>query len=341
MEGRLVYVTRNYKSTAYGGAKARVDMEDVLEDMGAVNLGMKRTFRKSKVYDYFRNLAGVMRFMCGIRRGDVLLVQYPVKKYYRLMCRWSHFRGARVVSLIHDLGSFRRRRLTVDEENRKLRLSDVIIPANESTISWLKEHGCRMPMTPQVAWDYLLEKEPAPKESMEVPGPSVAFVGHLKESQNGFLYKLPAGLDVHLYGEGAPKSAPAHIRLHGFIHPEDFARKGEGKFGLIWYGPTLEHDTEGYIGEYIAYCNPHKLGLYMRAGKPVVIWRGAGAAPFVEREGIGITVESLEDIDERLAAVTLEEYDRMIRNVARVAARMARGEYFREAMGCALEILDS
>lgn len=338
MKGRVVYVTRNYKSTAYGGAKARVDMEDILQDMGAVNIGMKRTFHKSKVYDYFRNLFGVIRFMIRISPGDVLLLQYPVKKYYRLMCKWSHLRGARVVSLIHDLGSFRRRRLTVDEENRKLRLSDVIIPANENTILWLRKHGCDVLMTPQVTWDYLLKSEPKPNDETK-PGPSVAFVGHLKERQNGFLYKLPAGLEVHLYGHGAPQIAPPHIEIHGFIHPEDFALHGEGKFGLIWYGPTLEHDTQGYIGEYIAYCNPHKLGLYMRAGKPVILWRGAGAAPFVVREGIGIVVNSLEDIDKRLEAVTVGEYDQMKRNVARVAARLARGEYFREALDRALKQL--
>lgn len=333
---RLVYVSRNYKSTAYGGAKARVDMEDILQDMGAVNLGMKRTFHRNKIFDYFRNLAGIVRFMRRIRRNDVLVIQYPVKKYYRLMCIWSHMKGARVVSLIHDLGSFRRRRLTVPEENRKLMMSDVIIPANDSTIAWLKAHGCHMPMTPQVAWDYVLEngqERPRPK------GLSVAFVGHLQKEQNAFLYMLPEGLDVHLYGTGAPDKVPEHITKHGFIHPEDFARNGEGKFGLIWYGPNLEHDTKGYIGEYISYCNPHKLGLYMRAGIPVVLWRGAGAAPFVEREGIGITVDSLEDLDQRLKSITDEEYARMQRNIARVGARMAMGHYFRTAMDHALKML--
>lgn len=334
---RLVYVSRNYKSTAYGGAKARVDMEDILKDMGAVNLGLKRTFHKNKVYDYFRNLAGIMRFMCRIRKGDVLVIQYPVKKYYRLMCRWTHLKGARAVSLIHDLGSFRRRRLTVPQENRKLMMSDVVIPANDSTIAWLRQHGCDMPMTPQVAWDYLLADDNVSPRSKE---PSVAFVGHLQKEQNAFLYMLPPGLEVHLYGTGAPVTAPEHIRMHGFIHPEDFARNGKGKFGLIWYGPNLEHDTKGYIGEYISYCNPHKLGLYMRAGIPVVLWRGAGAAPFVEQEGIGITVESLNDLDKQLTAISDEQYSQMLRNVQRVSTQMAHGDYFRKALKRAIEMLE-
>lgn len=333
---RLVYVTRNYKSTAYGGAKARVDMEDILHDMGAVNLGMKRTFCKNKAYDYFRNLAGIMRFMCRVRPGDVVLVQYPVKKYYKLICRWSHMRGAKVVSLIHDLGSFRRHRLTVKEENRKLQMSDVIIPANVSTIKWLREHGCDMPMTPQIAWDYLLKNNGDYGEKKNL---SVAFVGDLKESRNGFLYKLPEKLETHIYGNGAKKDIPEHIKSHGFIHPEDFVRQGEGKYGLIWYGPTLKHDTEGYIGEYISYCNPHKLGLYMRAGIPVILWEGAGAAPFVKKEGIGVTVESLENLDKQLASISDEDYSRMQANVKRVASLMAYGYYFRSALDHALDIL--
>ncbi len=53
---RLAYLTRNYKSTAYGGAKARVDIEDILASEGAVNLGLPRTFHRNKIVDYIRNL---------------------------------------------------------------------------------------------------------------------------------------------------------------------------------------------------------------------------------------------------------------------------------------------
>lgn len=335
---RLVYISRNYKSLAYGGAKARVDMEDILRDMGAVNLGLKRTFHSNKIYDFFRNLTGLVRFMYSIKPGDVILIQYPVKKYYRFICRWSHLRGARVVSLIHDLGSFRRRKLTVKEENSKLKMSDAIIPANDSMIAWLKEHGCDMPMTPQVAWDYLTDTDKERSVSNDL---SLTFVGHLNMDRNEFLYKLPADLHVHLYGIGAPEKLPEHIVSHGFITSEEFLSRGEGKFGLVWYGPSLEHDDTGYIGEYIAYCNPHKLAFYIRAGMPVVLWRGAGAAPFVEQEGIGITVDSLKDLRQRLESVSDEEYERMLRNVARVGVRMAHGDYFRDALKRAIEMIEA
>lgn len=334
---RLVYISRNYKSLTYGGAKARVDMEDLLQDMDAVNLGLKRTFHKNKVYDFLRNLAGLVRFMFTVRPGDVVLVQYPVKKYYSFICRYSHLRGAKVVSLIHDLGSFRRRRLTVKEENRKLEMSDVIIPANDSMIAWLREHGCTVPMTPQVAWDYLTDAKSNRTVSNDM---SVAFIGSLTEKRNAYLYNLPSNLKVHLYGKGEPHNVPNNIILHGTISSEGPFDHVEGRFGLVWYGATLEHETTGYTGEYVAYNNPHKLAFYVRVGMPVVVWSGAGAAPFVEQEGIGIIVDSLNDLDKRLAAISDEEYSRMLRNVQRVGTRMAHGDYFREALKRAIEMLE-
>lgn len=326
---RITYISRNYKSTRYGGGKARVDMEDVLCDMGAVNLGLPRTFYANKVVDYFRNLAGIIRFMASARRGDTLVLQYPVKKYFRLICRVARLRGVRTIALIHDLGSFRRHRLTARQEISKLSLADAVIAANANTVKWLRDHGFTKPATEQVAWDFLSEASPGGDSSNPL---SVLFVGGLKPGSNGFLYKLPAALDVELYGNSAPEQIPANCHNNGFGRPDDIIAGASGRYGLIWYGTTLEHDDNGYIGEYIAYCNSHKLGLYMRAGKPVVMWKGAGAAPFVEREGIGLTVDSLADLDKVLAGVTPDQYAAMLGNVRRVAARVARGDYFREAL---------
>lgn len=336
---RLVYISRNYKTQRHAGGKARVDVEDILSADGALNLGLRRTFSSNKVVDYFRNLAGITRFMMTIRRGDIIVVQYPLKKYYRLVCRQARRRGAKVVTLVHDLGSFRRRRLTVDEEIAKLSLSDVVVAANQSTIKWLRDNGFKKPLVEQVAWDYLSDSRPEP--GIDPERLSLAYVGNLNPERDGFLYKLPATMSIDLYGDG-PVDAGMLLpkeRDNGFVEPDTLIASARGRFGLIWYGPsTTEH--VGFIGEYIGLCNTHKLSLYMRAGKPVVLWRGAGQAPFVEREGVGLTVDSLDDLDAKLAAVTDEQYERMRANVDRVAALMASGHYLRSALSRSLAALD-
>lgn len=319
---RLVYLTRNYKSTGHGGGKARVDVEDILDGMGAVNLGLERTFHSNKVVDFMCTAAGVARFMATVRRGDIVVLQYPVKKYYRLICRTARTKGARTITLIHDLGSFRRRKLTVAEEIEKLSLTDVIIAANVHMMKWLREHGCRVPMTDQKVWDYLSSSEP----SGEIyPADSCLFVGDLHPDKNGYLYKLQSSLHIDLYGSGCPADISSNIVNHGFADADDIISGSRGRWGLLWYGTGLVHDESEFIGEYIRYCNPHKLALYMRARKPVIIWEHAADADFVRENGIGITVDSLEGLDKRLASITEEEYSEMLSNIDRVAAQMARG----------------
>jgi len=343
-ENRLTYISRNYKGTDHGGAKARVDMEDILADMGAVNLGLQRTFHSNKIIDFTRNLYGIVHYISHVKRGDIIVLQYPVKKYYRLICKWARNRSAKTITLVHDLGSFRRHRLTPEEEIHKLELSDVIIAANNNTAKWLREQGLTKPITTQVVWDFLTEvpaAETLHDGQRDTDPVSCLFVGHLKESKNGFLYKLPTSINVDLYGAGAPAELPAHIHDHGMTKPDEIIRSSKGRYGIIWYGSTLTHDPDGYIGEYIRYCNPHKLALYMLAGKPVIIWKHSGEAQFVEKEGIGITLESLEHLDKVLYNITEEQYDSMMRNVARVGMAMSRGHYFRQAFEKAIALLSN
>lgn len=63
-------------------------------------------------------------------------------------------KGAKTVSLIHDLGSFRRKKLTVEKEISRLSHSDYIIASNENMKKWLKEHGMQKPVGALGLFDY-------------------------------------------------------------------------------------------------------------------------------------------------------------------------------------------
>lgn len=331
---RLCYISRNYKTTAHGGGKARVDSEDILASMGAVNLGIGRSFHSNKAIDYTLTLSGIVHFMKSVRPGDIIVLQYPVKKYYRLICRWARKRGAKTITLIHDLGSFRRKRLTPDEEIAKLSLTDCIIAANANTAGWLKEHGCKVPIVEQGAWDFLSESRPSESK----PSVSCAFVGNVSPKANGFLYKLDVPL--YLYGSGGTKDANSdkQIEICGLIDSDQLLSNMKGSYGLVWYGS----ETDGGIarsGEYLSVNNPHKLALYIRAGKPVIIWSGAGSAPFVEEHNIGISVDSLDNLEAKLAAVSPEKYAVMHENAILMGRQMNKGHFLRTAVVKALNAL--
>ncbi|HBC21989.1 MAG TPA: hypothetical protein DC009_07990 [Porphyromonadaceae bacterium] len=128
------------------------------------------------------------------------------------------------------------------------------------------------------------------------------------------------------------------IILYGHTQDSEIICSATASFAVVWYGNSLDC-TDGFIGEYIRYCNTHKLSLYMRCHRPVIISNESGMAPFVRCEGIVLPVDTLEGIAGRLAAVTPEEYAAMQRNVERVSALMAEGHYFYAALDRALSLL--
>jgi hypothetical protein len=103
-----------------------------------------------------------------------------------------------------------------------------------------------------------------------------------------------------------------------------------GGYGLVWDGDSPS--TCSGAGAYLRINDPHKTSLYLAGGLPVITWKDAAIADFIQTEGCGIVVAGLEDIQDSLAAVSKEQYDQMSANVAHVGARLRDGFYTRQAM---------
>ena len=79
---RLCFLSRNYYGLSGAGNKAKTDIECTLREMGAVNIGLRTTFYDNKVVAFLLNLVGIIKASFCLRRGDTLVLQYPVKKYF-------------------------------------------------------------------------------------------------------------------------------------------------------------------------------------------------------------------------------------------------------------------
>ena len=95
---RKCYISRNYKDLTSAGNKAKTDIETIMQRLGFVNLGLEHSVGKGVVRHFVRNLCGVVKAMCLLRRGDVLVLQYPLKKYYEVLCNVAHWKGAKVIT---------------------------------------------------------------------------------------------------------------------------------------------------------------------------------------------------------------------------------------------------
>lgn len=329
------------------GNKAKEDIDQLMQAQGFRNIAVGSAWH-GKVGRFFAKLFSVMLLPLRIHPGDVLLIQYPFKKYYPSLCRFAHWRGARVVTLIHDLGCFRRKKLTVEQEIVKLSRTDVLIVHNEAMQAFLVEHGYRRPMLTLGIFDYLAPCQPTSlPQHAEGEAWDVVYAGGLAERKNKFLYlldeQLPADCcwTLHIHGKGLDTTKAAtwqHIAPRGFIKSDDFIQQSVGHFGLVWDGSSID-ECAGDWGIYLKVNNPHKTSFYLRSGKPVIIWREAALAPFVEREGVGIAVNSLPELHARLSQLSAGDYAAMVERVQVIRQRLAEGYYFQHAFDKAVALL--
>ena len=326
------------------GNKAKEDIDKLMNQRGFRNVSVGYEWHGA-VGRFFSKLLSVMLLPFRLHKNDVLLVQYPFKKYYPSLCRIAHFRKAKVVTLIHDLGCFRRKKLTVKEEMVKLGRTDALIVHNDSMLQFMREHGYKRPMITLDIFDYLSDYEPEHALNHNDGEPwDVVYAGGLAERKNRFLYLLDEALPetccwhLYIHGKGLDEEKAKvwkHITSCGFIRSDEFVKSSVGHFGLVWDGASID-ECSGEWGVYLKVNNPHKTSFYLRSGKPVIIWKEAALAKFVEAEGVGIAVNSLRDIDEKLRNITAKDYLTMLDNVSRVQKQLACGYYFDKAYGSAI-----
>ncbi len=339
MRHRLTYLSRCYRNLTSAGNKAKTDNETTMREMGFVNVGLPQKVSGNGMFVFVYDLASVLKACFSMRRGDILLLQYPVKKYFSFLCHVAHFHGAQVIAIIHDLGSFRRRKLTIRKEIMRLSNADCVIASNEKMESWLKDNGLKVPTAGLGLFDYRSEAS----ARVELVGSPlrVVYAGSLNPRKNAFFLSLPSvihGFQPHIYGNGdAMPSLKSDKRIvfHGFTPADDFIAHVEGDFGLVWDGNSLDSCT-GAFGEYLRYNSPHKASFYLRAGLPVIVWNKAAIAPIIEREGVGIAVSSLHELSDRLAAITPNYYAAMRQRACVLAKKLNTGYFFRKAVEKAL-----
>ena len=167
--------------------------------------------------------------------------------------------------------------------------------------------------------------------------PSIAIAGNLAKVKAGYIPKIfdeghNQGLEVNLFGtryedDGINKN----LIYHGAFPPEELAAHLKGDFGLVWDG--LEAVTcAGNTGNYLRYNNPHKASMYLSAGMPVIVWSEAAIADFVLANGVGITVDSLYDLEDRINSISPAEYEILCQNAQEISKKLRNGYYTSSAI---------
>jgi len=324
-------------------SKAKTDVDTLLKEMGYRNVGIDQPATTGGAGKFFLTMFGALKAPFCLHKGDVLVLQYKIRKYYTYLCNIAHMRGCKVITVVHDLSSFYRDHTTLPQEVKRLNHSDYLIVHNDIMKQCLIDNGCKSPIGVLGIFDYLSGSEPVEREQGKPPY-KVVYAGTLSQKKNEFLYKLEDYIKSYsfvLYGGGFDETQitkKEHFTYKGYVSSDKLVENAGGDFGLVWDGSSIT-TCEGKRGEYMRINNPHKFSLYLRCGLPVIIWKEAAMAKFAVENNVGVCVGSLTELDDVLAAISPEQYQEMKKNVDRIGKQLAEGYYFKTALAEGLKEL--
>lgn len=321
----------------HAGTKAREDLALFLDDAKVTNLVFDKDV--SKIERVLFTKHNIKRKLSYAKKGDVVIISHRLFfgiRYSEYLLKIIKQKGLKSILLVHDIESLRQdfSEKQVSEEIAHINLYDVVISHNDKMTRWLKENGVTSNIVNLELFDYY-NNTPI-KESIEYDR-KVIFAGNLEKSK--FLEELDNfNNEISLYGPNPASHYPKNINYFGSFSPNELPLFLEGSYGLIWDGQSAEKCT-GLNGRYLKFNNPHKTSLYLSCGLPVIIWKEAALASFVESNNIGITVNSLYEMDKKLSNISTEEYQQMKENTIKMAQKVRTGYFTKKAIDQAVTIL--
>lgn len=331
----------------HAGSKAREDINFFLGNNGYEVITFKVNDSKKftmKVKNYISCLIHLDDIVDKVEPGSMVLLQYPYpcrSIVYNALYKKIRKKGSKVVALVHDLDTLRFEKpdKEIRHEIDNLSSFDQVISHNPIMTEWLKEKGLKKNIIELEVFDYRMnEIEQSIKSSEPLNnGRVIVFAGNLSPNKSKFLYEFNdetlKGLNMNLYGiEYDEKGINCKSMAYkGVFHPEELPCKMEGDFGLVWDGEGID-TCSGHFGQYLRFNNPHKLSLYIAAGIPVITWKKAAISNLIDRNKIGVLVDSLTEVGEAIAEIDDNRYLEMKNNVQEFKHKVTNGHYIQNAI---------
>ncbi|MET0635255.1 MAG: hypothetical protein ABWZ25_04455 [Chitinophagaceae bacterium] len=309
------------------GGIGYIDIENILLAIGfhpvelpfSADLQWRR--KPSRIY-------AMIREVLTMPRGSTVVFLYPVYANLNLvLLKLLRFRNVRLVCILADISGLKfGNHVLLRKEQIFFRSIPSFVVHNAAMKNWLLRFHPQAQASELQFFDFPVI---VPEVERSISG-VIVFAGNLEKS--GFLQKLGqpgsslAGLHFHLYGPGLRPGIETfpNVSYKGSFDPKQLPYNLEGSFGLIWDGDGLA-EPEGDLGHYISLISQHKLSLYILCGLPVIIHELTGCAPLVLSAGIGLVINDLQELPEKIKALPKESYDLMRFKMRPIAEVISRG----------------
>lgn len=335
------YISKNYRDNNTASSKAKSDCEDIISSYGYKNMGLPKKHYTNKLSGRAWTFLSACKALLDMPSGGIVILQYKTPFIIPLFNR-AKKRKNKVILLIHDIWTLRS--LPEQDHLDLIRDADGIISHTPNMQQWLNETlGISKKNVRLEIFDYLQPETTHALINNYSKTPTICFAGNLKKAS--FLTKLdfPASsLSFHLFGPGVTEQMirnKSFMTYHGSFSPEKLIHEIQRyMFGLVWDGDSV-NECSGTDGRYLQFNSPHKISLYLSAGIPVIIWKKMAMADFVEKNNVGITIDSLNEMPSKINRISEDEYAKMVNNVSLVRDKIMRGGYLKEALSNIEQIL--
>lgn len=338
----------------HAGSKAVEDVCSFAKEAGYEPLYIRQRTEDTGKVTLIRNQWGFFcdwfKALSGMEKNSILLLQNPFKRKhlgrFTLLKIFKKLKKLTIISIIHDVEELRLsyyRKFSTKEFDFMQSNSDYFIVHNGIMKKYFLDRGFKEESLVELGiFDYGL---PAKGESRAIDKKAdVVIAGNLEPRKCPYIYKLfdiKNKFTLNLYGpDYDEKNKSDFVSYQGSYPAEEVPYILNGRFGLIWDGDNIYKCT-GETGNYLQYNNPHKTSLYLVSGIPVIIWDKAALSSFVKENNLGITINSLEEISEKINSLSEEDYDKMLESVKDMADKIKTGYHTKQALACCEEKIET
>lgn len=341
---KKIFLHMKLEKTQTAGHKAVADCETIMRKMGYEQLDIVQSPSENKLVKAAQIVIQFLKLLY-VKNGVEIVIEHPLYIHYVYILCLKYVRKMKNIKftfIIHDLEILRgllKSKGAVKKDRIMLEIADTIIVHNEKMKKYLMEElqiEERRLVVLEI-FDYLVSAENSIKcDRTENKVKRITIAGNLSKEKSSYIYKLDkltlSNVEIYLYGANFEREESVKNCIYKGSYDADLLPNVlEGEFGLVWDGSEL-YKCVGNTGNYMKYNNPHKVSLYVAAELPIIIWKQAALAEFVVKNHIGITVDSLEKIEEELSKITEEQYQVFKNNLKRLSEKVRNGYYLERAL---------
>ncbi|MDK7183245.1 galactofuranosyltransferase [Lacticaseibacillus rhamnosus] len=303
--------------------KAKTDVAHFFGEIGFRELFLSRYVKWND--EHWRS--EILGMISTVGEEDVVIYQIPTyadPEVESAVVELVHKQKAKIIAFVHDVEYLR----FPDQYDKNQVIGffnsfDGLIVGTEIVKQRLAEDGVNVPMIPSGPWGYvqpIAYRRPTFSQNIH-------YAGNLVPRKAGFLQNVPDGLHFKVYGSAdgnpdLPYSLSSSVEYLGSHRQEELGLALNNGYGLLW-----DADTENKMDPYSKINMTHKFSLYLSVGLPVIAYNQSAIGRYVNANGLGIVIDSVENLPNIIQGITEDDYNHIVDKVASISGLIRSGRH--------------